>query len=60
MFEMIVRNLAPLAWAFAILLGVGVLLTPEGPVPVIIKLLALLSIASGASAFVTKDSPAKG
>lgn len=58
MLDLLLKNIGPLTWAYCILAG-GILLTPEGPVPVVFKLFALLGIALGAAGFYYSGKPAQ-
>jgi hypothetical protein len=51
MIDLLKKNIGPLTWAYCIIAG-GMLLTPDGPVPIIHKLFALAGIAIGAAGFI--------
>lgn len=49
------KNIGPLAWAYCILLGGVLLLTPGGIVPIVTKILGIIGIAIGSFGFLSQS-----
>ncbi|MFO1419300.1 MAG: hypothetical protein U1E83_11630 [Methylotetracoccus sp.] len=50
-----IKNIGPLAWAYCILLGGVLLLTPGGIIPIVTKILGIIGIAIGSFGFLSQS-----